>query len=119
MNLKHIAALLVISFGYSHPAAAAEPTIQAVTFKHPDGRSAPAEIYIDGEITPSLPRQLVSALSSNNIERGTIYLNSVGGTYRLALSLVSSSAKPVSIPQLVAVEKPTARLTQGLAKVRA
>ena len=87
MNAKHIAALLIIGYGYCHAVTASEPTIQAVTFKHPDGRLAPAEIYIDGEITPSLPRQLVSALSTNSIDRGTIYLNSVGGDLQAGLEL--------------------------------
>lgn len=58
-----------------------------MTFKHPDGRSAPAEIYIDGEITPALLRQLAASLASNQLERGTIYLNSVGGDLQAGLEL--------------------------------
>lgn len=81
------ASLLALSSILGAWANAAEPTIQAVTFKHSDGRSAPAEIYIDGEITPTLPRQLSSALASNRIERGTIYLNSVGGDLQAGMVL--------------------------------
>lgn len=86
LNIKRIVAVLAISVACSS-ALAAEPTIQAVTFKHPDGRTAPAEIYIDGEITPTLPRQLVTALAGNSIERGTIYLNSIGGDLQAGLEL--------------------------------
>ncbi|MFL1449295.1 hypothetical protein ACI77O_12940 [Pseudomonas tritici] len=87
MKLKRIAVLLGVLCGTVQLTNAAEPSIQAVTFKFPDGRSAPAEIYIDGEITPALPRQLVTALSTNNIERGTIYLNSIGGDLQAGLEL--------------------------------
>lgn len=87
MNLKNIAALLALLCAGIQPSYAVEPTIKALTFKHPDGRPAPAEIYIDGEITPALPRQLAAALAGNNIERGTIYLNSVGGDLQAGLEL--------------------------------
>lgn len=86
LNTKRIIAILATSLACSS-ALAAEPTIQAVTFKHQDGRAAPAEIYIDGEITPSLPRQLVASLANNRIERGTIYLNSIGGDLQAGLEL--------------------------------
>lgn len=86
LNIKSIVVLLAASLACSS-ALGAEPTIQAVTFKHPDGRSAPAEIYIDGEITPALPRQLAASLASNSIERGTIYLNSIGGDLQAGLEL--------------------------------
>ncbi|NVL49993.1 hypothetical protein F2S72_09605 [Pseudomonas syringae pv. actinidiae] len=86
MNIKLIAAYLASCLAMTS-ALAGEPTIQAVTFKHSDGRTAPAEIYIDGEITPALPRQLAAALASNSIERGTIYLNSVGGDLQAGLEL--------------------------------
>lgn len=86
LKIKRIASTLAFCV-VSCSAVAAEPTIQAVTFKHPDGRVAPAEIYIDGEITPALPRQLAAALASNNIERGTIYLNSIGGDLQAGLEL--------------------------------
>ncbi|KAF0254025.1 COG3904 family protein [Pseudomonas putida] len=86
MKIKRFAALLATCLACT-PALSAEPTIQAVTFKHPDGRTAPAEIYIDGEITPSLPRQLAASLASNRIERGTIYLNSVGGDLQAGMEL--------------------------------
>jgi hypothetical protein len=86
LNLKLIAALLFLGGCYQN-SFAAEPTIQALTFKHPDGRLAPAEIYLDGEITPTLPRQLVAALASNHIDRGTIYINSVGGDLQAGLEL--------------------------------
>lgn len=85
-TLRKLAPLLIGGF-FCTAASAAEPTIQAVTFKHPDGRAAPSEIYIDGEITPSLPRQLVTALASNQIERGTIYINSVGGDLQAGMEL--------------------------------
>lgn len=86
LKLKNVAASLLF-LSCAHTAIAAEPTIQALTFKHPDGRSAPAEIYIDGEITPALPKQLAAALGSNNIVRGTIYINSVGGDLQAGLQL--------------------------------
>lgn len=86
MNIKLTFASLAIGLACTS-AFAAGPTVQAVTFKHPDGRSAPAEIYIDGEITPALPRQLAASLASNNIERGTIYLNSIGGDLQAGLEL--------------------------------
>ena len=86
LKIKRFAALLATCLACT-PALSAEPTIQAVTFKHPDGRTAPAEIYIDGEITPSLPRQLAASLASNRIERGTIYLNSVGGDLQAGMEL--------------------------------
>lgn len=86
LNIKRIVALLASALACSS-ALAAEPTIQAVTFKHPDGRSAPAEIYIDGEITPSLPRQLAASLTNQGIQRGTIYLNSVGGDLQAGMEL--------------------------------
>jgi hypothetical protein len=85
LNFRLIAALLL--GGTFQSLFAAEPTIQALTFKHPDGRSAPAEIYLDGEITPSLPRQLAAALALNHIDRGTIYINSVGGDLQAGLEL--------------------------------
>lgn len=86
MNIQRTLASLVIGLACTS-LLAAEPTVQAVTFKHPDGRSAPAEIYIDGEITPALPHQLAASLASNNIERGTIYLNSIGGDLQAGLEL--------------------------------
>jgi len=87
LNIKRFASSLA-AFSFLHLFAHAdEPTIQAVTFKHADGRPAPAEIYIDGEITPTLPRQLASALASNRIERGTIYINSVGGDLHAGMEL--------------------------------
>lgn len=87
LNIKRLAVPLAISSLVCTLSNAAEPTIQAVTFKHPDGREAPAEIYIDGEITPTLPRQLASALASNKIERGTIYINSIGGDLQAGMEL--------------------------------
>lgn len=87
LKLKQIAALLLLGGFFCTAALAAEPTIQALTFKHPDGGSAPAEIYLDGEITPTLPRQLAAALASNHIERGTIYINSIGGDLQAGLEL--------------------------------
>lgn len=87
MNIKRLVSAFALSSLFHALAHAAEPTIQAVTFKHPDGRNAPAEIYIDGEITPSLPRQLASALASNKIERATIYINSIGGDLQAGMEL--------------------------------
>jgi len=87
MQINRFFSLLLLGAALSSAASAAEPTIQAVTFKHPDGRVAPAEIYISGEITPGLTRKLASSLESNGIERGTIYLNSVGGDLQSSIEL--------------------------------
>lgn len=87
MNIKRHLSPLLLAVTLSGFASAAEPTIQAVTFKHADGRAAPAEIYIDGEITPALPRQLATSLAANKIDRATIYINSVGGDLQAGLEL--------------------------------
>jgi hypothetical protein len=87
LNLKRVLSPFLLVTAFTASVSAAEPSIQAVTFKHPDGRAAPAEIYIDGEITPALPRQLASALGANQIERATIYINSVGGDLQAGLEL--------------------------------
>ncbi len=87
LNLKRVLSPFIFATAFTSFVSAAEPSIQAVTFKHPDGRSAPAEIYIDGEITPALPRQLATALGANQIERATIYINSVGGDLQAGLEL--------------------------------
>lgn len=81
------AVMLVPILGFCTSVAAAAPSIQALTFKNADGRAAPAEIYIDGEITPTLPRQLATALASNGIDRGTIYFNSNGGDLQAGIEL--------------------------------
>jgi hypothetical protein len=85
--LKRFLTPFFLATAFTSYVSAAEPSLQAVTFKHPDGRAAPAEIYIDGEITPSLPRQLATALGANQIERATIYINSVGGDLQAGLEL--------------------------------
>lgn len=84
---KCLAACLSVLALLSPCVKAVEPSIQAVTFKHADGREAPAEVYVDGELTPALPRQLASALATNHIERATIYLNSIGGDLQAGMEL--------------------------------
>lgn len=87
MNLKRFLSPFLLATAFCSYVSGAEPSIQAVTFKHPDGRAAPAEIYIDGEITPALPRQLATALGANQIERATVYINSAGGDLQAGLEL--------------------------------
>lgn len=87
MNCKSVflpVFVILLSFA---SACLSAPSITALTFKHADGRSAPAEIYVDGEITPGLPQQLSTALAANRIERGTVYLNSVGGDLQAGMQL--------------------------------
>lgn len=87
MNCKHFAGWLLCGSLFCTTTTAAEPTIQTLTFTHPDGRPAPAEIYVDGEITPALPRELVATLERNRVERATIYINSVGGDLQAGMEL--------------------------------
>ncbi|MBJ2213959.1 MULTISPECIES: hypothetical protein [Pseudomonas] len=83
---SHIAwALSVIAI--SMQAHAAEPSIKILKLAHPDGRAAPAEVYIDGEITPALASRLSSELAAARVNRATIYLNSNGGDLQASMAL--------------------------------
>ena len=68
-------------------AHAAEPSIKILKLAHPDGRAAPAEVYIDGEITPALASRLSSELAAARVNRATIYLNSNGGDLQASMAL--------------------------------
>lgn len=68
-------------------ANAAAPTVKIVGLKYDDGRVAPAEIYIDGEITRDIAERFNSALAAHGVERGTVYLNSNGGDLNAGMEL--------------------------------
>ena len=67
--------------------AAPVPSIEVLVFKHDDGRNAPAEIYLTGEITPTITRHFVEALLQHGVERATVYLHSDGGDLQASMEL--------------------------------
>lgn len=46
---------------------------------YPDGRQAPAEIYLTGEITQGSPRQFLDLVISHGLTKATVYFHSEGG----------------------------------------
>lgn len=64
---------------------AAEPSVTILGSQHPDGRSAPAEIYVQGPLSANITTLVVGALEENKIDRGTIYLDSEGGDLSASL----------------------------------
>lgn len=86
LNFKRLLHWALISLGAGFASSAAA-SISILTHHHDDGRDAPAEIYVDGEIRPSITKQFVESLLQHKVQRGTVYLNSNGGDLQASMEL--------------------------------
>lgn len=80
--IKALAALLI-----SSPCFANAPSVEILKHQYSDGRSAPAEIYVSGEMTPALPGEFLTLLQQHSVTTGTVYFDSDGGDVMTGMEL--------------------------------
>ena len=61
--------------------------IEILNHQYSDGRSAPAEIYISGEMTQALPGEFLALLRRHSVTKGTVYFDSDGGDVMAGMEL--------------------------------
>ncbi len=83
------ALLVALTAGISIQVSANQPSITTLLLTRADGRAVPADIYLDGEITPGIVHRLEAELNRYKIKHGTLYFNSKGGDLHAAMELGS------------------------------
>ncbi|WGK63420.1 hypothetical protein QAO71_17920 (plasmid) [Halopseudomonas sp. SMJS2] len=80
--LTALAVLLI-----SSTCVANAPRIEILKHQFSDGRSAPAEIYISGEMTQALSGEFLALLRQHSVTTGTVYFDSDGGDVMTSMEL--------------------------------